>query len=331
MTRFLDRMRSAAINRFPWERFALPGRDGSVHFLMHAAGGSQPLHLNGLYQVKSAEQLQEELQVLENHFHFISTNEYVERSRADGLKVKKPFATFSCDDGLVEFKHGIWPVLQRHAIPCTLFVVQRFAEQGEVLYRFKSAVAVSMLKEKIQKEENQRKRQRLERQCGMLLSIHAPAEHPCIEAIAYEHGLDLNGYFTRQRLYLNRAELLTLVQQGLRLGSHGIRHHHGKYLNKREIEEDIIGCAEYIAALSRQKTVEHAFPFNSDGMPMEHLIGILKRTRFITHYFDTGRSFNRHPDISGRVPMDMMAPGEALRRYAFVAIEEKALSVVRCR
>ena len=299
----------------------MPGKGRSLHFLMHTAGRKLPLHLTGLYDIKPPEQLREELLMLQKYFHFIGTREYVDRLHAGRLTRKKRFATFTCDDGLLDFKINIWPVIRELEIPCTLFVVKHFVEHGAVLYRFKSALAVALLQRRIMASCNPTEQQHISRQCDQLLSIHDPCDHDRIDAIAGENGIDLDGYFNTHRLYLTESELSCLIREGLRLGSHGIHHHHGKFLSPKQLKTDIVTGAEYVASVSGQKTVEHAFPFNSEGLPLKHLCTILKQNPQVTHYFDTGRGFNGHPDITGRLPIDMMTPKQALRRFAFEKIK----------
>jgi peptidoglycan/xylan/chitin deacetylase (PgdA/CDA1 family) len=308
----------------PWEWAARKGLGDSIHFLCHATTYEKPQHLSHLFPILKPGDIDSVLRNISKKYKVISTEEYAERVQRNKLKEKKVLATVTCDDGLREFKTYLWPMMKKHSIPCTLFLVKNFVEQKEYYYRFKTSLIIDRFDDESAFEQAQdclsafgksvTSKISLKR---MLLRMHNPGDFWLLDELAKALGISFSAYFKENRPFLDHNEIIELNNAGVRLGSHGVSHFRYDFLLKQKIEEDILDGVAYIQQLSGQNTVEHAFPFFGKTISREFLHTILRRQSVLTHFFDTGGICRDVPFVTHRIILDSVNPRNALRQAAY--------------
>lgn len=86
--------------------------------------------------------------------------------------------------------------------------------------------------------------------------------------------------------YLSRTDVRSIVQEGMRMGSHGIYHHNWRELSDEQLIDEMHNSKDILEQLTGQATTEAACPFGSyDRRVLRHL----RRARFEKVYTsDTG-------------------------------------------
>ena len=328
-SRFISRCLGAVKERWgkwvPWEWKVRDGLDGSLHFFIHACSYAQPKHLQHFYpRLPTPVQMEKVFENLAKKYKFISTEEYVDRVKRGKLRERQVPATITCDDGLQEFKTYLWPIMKRRSIPCTLFLVKNFVEQKEYFYRFKTALICNIIVEQPEAAEGARrcllrKGMHVDKSGDIkraVLQIHRPEDLFVLDELAESLGVDLERYFDVNRPFLDRAEIMQLLNDGVRLGSHGVFHYRYEFLSQKQIREDIFDGVAYVQELSGQTTVEHAFPFIGEKVSREFLYKILLGQSVLTHFFDSGGIRRDAPFVTHRITLDG-DPKHALRTAAY--------------
>ena len=317
----------------PWEWVVRRGLENSLHFVCHASSYEQPKHLSHLYPVSMPEDIDTVCKNIARKYKVIGTEEYVDRVRRNKLKEKQALATVTCDDGLREFKTYLWPIIKKHSIPCTLFLVKDFVEQNEYFYRFKTSLILDVLDEPKASKQARDCLEQLGRDVDSQKSlktavtqIHDPEDHWLLDKLVEALGINIELYFEEKKPFLDRAEVLELHNDGVRLGSHGVRHHRYDLLSPDKIAEDILDGVTYIQKLSGQMTVEHAFPFHGRKVSRELLHKILSSQSVLTHFFDTGGICRDAPFVTHRIVLDSVKPRNALRQAAYQYINSHYFS-----
>jgi peptidoglycan/xylan/chitin deacetylase (PgdA/CDA1 family) len=329
-----NRFKNSLISRIkillPWEICIYKGIGNSIHFVCHVASLEQPIHLLHLYPVPNPETTEAFFEKIRRKFIFISTEEYVRRLQLNKLNDKKPFATISCDDGLREFKTYLWPIMKKYSIPCTLFIVKNFVEHISLFHRFKVSLLLSILNSDCAIEKA--------KEClfrckylkistsdikAKILRIHKPQDFWILDEIADALRFDFKEYFNKNKPFLNSNEIIELHNDGVRIGSHGVSHCRYDFLSLKEISHDIIDGVSYVASLSGQSSVEHAFPFIAKKVSRNFLYNILNNNKILNHYFDNGGISKDISFVTNRITLENEYIKYPLRPVAYCYFIDK--------
>ena len=317
------------IKQIPWEIRVINGPINSLHFLFHACSNEQPKHLKHLYRVSSPRQVEKSIEKILNDFKVVSTEEYVERLNKNKLKEDKKIATFTCDDGLRQFKTCLWPILRRYSIPCTLFLVKNFVEQKTNFNRFKT----SMIMEALEDNYNFEKAQSCIGKIGfnitdkshfrcLVFDIYHPEKFWILDELISCLEIDVEKYYREEKPFLDYNDILELQCDGVRFGSHGISHLWYKFLSDDSIASDINDGISFIQEITGQSTVEHSFPFNGEKVSRRLLKSILDKNTALTHYFDLGGIKNDVKFVTHRIGLDSLTYKQGLRIASYQYIRE---------
>lgn len=327
--RFLGGVKDRWEGWVPWELAVRKGLQNSLHFFFHASSYEQPKHLRHFYPpLPTPEDIESAIEGILEKYWVISTEEYVDRVKRGKLRERQVLATITCDDGLREFKTYLWPIMNKYSIPCTLFLVKNFVEQKEYFYRFKTSLVLNAILEQPEAAERAREclkrhgkncRQEIETKLGLkkaILKIHRPEDHFLLDMLTQDLDIQIEQYYRATKPFLDRDEVIELNNQGVRIGSHGVRHHRYELLSSENIMEDILDGLAYVQELSGQSTVEHAFPFNAENVSRNLLYKVLSNQSALTHFFDSGGIRRDAPFVTHRITLDV-DPRRALRYAAY--------------
>ena len=240
----------------------------------HLVTNQQVPHIKHIYEPKSVQLFEEELDYILAHFQPIGMNEVVRKNKNDDWNRKgKPFVHFSFDDGLFEIYDVIAPILKKKGVPATFFINPAFLGDQDVFYRYR----VSMLLEEI--EERRVDKAQENTLIGLLKDkgLFNDTVKKSLLNLNYSHK-DLikdvcktmlyNGDDER-RIYMTNEEVKSLIAEGFTIGAHSIDH---PMYSELSMEEQQQQTRESIDEVVRLFELEHrlfAFPFTDHGVSPE--------------------------------------------------------------
>lgn len=245
----------------------------------HCVANSCPVHLKGLYNVRTEKQFSKEIDFLLKHYQPI---DYA--ILKDHILNDKPFSNpsflLSFDDGLREFYEIAAPILLKKGVPAICFVNGSFIDNKDMLYRFKQTLLLQNIEKnnipvfkiqnwayehglKITKPQN-------------LLSL--PYEKTtALNHLANDLDLDFKEYLDSVKPYMTRSQIQELSDKGFVFGGHSMDH--PKY-STLGLEEQIAQTQDSIQAINDitgQNEKIFSFPFTDDGVSGSFFENVFKK------------------------------------------------------
>lgn len=219
----------------------------------HSVNNDIPEHLINLYEPRSIENFEKDLDYLVQHFKPISLIELLELKKnarlsvGQGFKTKEPCFHITFDDGLTEIYDTVAPILVKRKIPATFFINSDFLDNKDLFYRFKA----SILAERFAAD-------------GLLEVTFNEKDE--IENFAKTLNVDFNEYLEKEKPYLTSLQIKDLINQGFTIGAHSQNH---PLYNLIAEEEQINQTLESINYLKKEFGLDYSvfsFPFTDDGV-----------------------------------------------------------------
>ncbi len=238
----------------------------------HAVSDQPPLHLKGLYFLRSRTEFGREMDSLLRHWQPLTLDELISGIQNGGFS--KPSFHLTLDDGLREVAETIAPVLLQKGIPATIFVNPSFVGNQDLFYRFKAQVLVNLEKGFSSSLKNELVAYCRKENIFMhslhdtLQSINYRDRHH-LDALAAIAGMDFSHYLGSQRPYLTKDELKYLVAKGFTIGGHSLDHPVFREIDLNEKIRQSVESVRYARHTFLQSNGSFAFPFTDDGVGMD--------------------------------------------------------------
>ncbi|NND06758.1 MAG: hypothetical protein HKN87_10295, partial [Saprospiraceae bacterium] len=111
----------------------------------HLVSDEAPAHIKHLYQIKSIDEFEADLDYLLHHFQPLSLPElYDVITRKQRLD--RPSFFLSFDDGLSEFYHIVAPILEEKELRAINFLNSSFIDNCALFYRYKVSLIIEKIK-----------------------------------------------------------------------------------------------------------------------------------------------------------------------------------------
>ena len=307
-----------AAQAIPLSMYRLLIRRDVIGFVYHVISDESLPHIRHLYPYKNLAMFEQDLDYLHYTFHLISYEQLVEL-RTGKLRLRRPAALLSFDDGLKECFSVIRPVLLKRGIPGLFFINTDGIDNRRMLYRQK----ISLCIEKIQaatETERQATLTRLNAVLGQPIveqrSVEALAafvkwikslnyrNRDTIDLLCQMLDIDVNEYLRSHQPYLTVAQIRRMAEEGFTIGAHTRGHPKLNLLTPEEVEDEIAGSCLAIQEITGQGQVPFAFPFSAYGLNREMLSGILSRHHFIGSLFDAKGIRKDKSFIMNRIMVD---------------------------
>ena len=210
----------------------------------HCVADNTPIHIKHLYQARTIEQFEADLDFLLEHLKSISLEDVIE---LNGKQPTEPSFHLTFDDGLSEFYTIISPILKEKNIHATVFLNTDFIDNKELFYRFKASLLFEQLNDET------------------ILSVSYNDKEQ-LDELAAKSGIDFNAYLAREKPYLTSNHIKELIAQGFTFGAHSKNHPLYKELS---IEEQLIQTKESVEVVTSEFELAYkvfSFPFTDDGV-----------------------------------------------------------------
>ena len=219
----------------------------------HSVNDNIPEHLINLYEPRSIENFEKDLDYLVQHFKPISLIELLEFKKnaclsvGQGFKTKEPCFHLTFDDGLSEIYDVVAPILVKRKIPATFFINSDFLDNKNLFYRFKASILVERFAAD-----------------GLLdISFHEKDE---IENFAKTLNVDFNEYLEKEKPYLTSLQIKDLINQGFTIGAHSQNHPLYNLIAEKEQINQTLNSVNYLKQEFGLDYSVFSFPFTDDGM-----------------------------------------------------------------
>jgi peptidoglycan/xylan/chitin deacetylase (PgdA/CDA1 family) len=236
-----------------------------------------PAHVAPLYACKDTKAFERDLLTLLRDFRPVPHDAIV--AAAEGGAPLPPRAVaLSFDDGFEECYSVARPLLLRHGLPCTFFVIGSTLDNRALMHRNQVALCLSSLSRPGGGEaalaavsrrcgRTFRQRAHLERWARSLRYRDRQDIHRLCEALE----IDVAAYLRVNRPYLSEAQVRQLHADGFTIGAHTMDHPEMEHITPGERREQIARSCEHVRRLTGRERVPFAIPFNGLTLPRAEL------------------------------------------------------------
>ncbi|MEL6922982.1 MAG: polysaccharide deacetylase family protein [Bacteroidota bacterium] len=196
-------------------------------FLFHRVSPTR----DPLWDPIDPKRFEEQLRMLKRRFHLVSLETYL--SQGEPVKSSKPLASVVFDDGYRDFAEYALPILRKHQVPSSLYVVTDCVDQQQIIWTYqldylfahtqkmKLELRNQALGWKTIRFKNQGERLAFAKSLKPVLKkVHNGAREDICQQVAGQ----FNDVQLPERLYLNWEELRSLQKEQVTIGSHTRTH-----------------------------------------------------------------------------------------------------------
>jgi peptidoglycan/xylan/chitin deacetylase (PgdA/CDA1 family) len=309
-------------------------------FFYHTVSDRPLAHARHLFAYKSSAQFERDLVWLKRRFRPVGHAEIVRCLRGEA-PLPANAASVSFDDGFAECFEVARPLLLKHGVPCTFFVVRDLVDNGLLMHKS----AVSLCLEALETTRDAAFSALAARAADALgarfdsraalaaalrgLTIHDDAR---VRAACRAFGVD-ESEALRARPYLTSEQIRQLARDGFTIGGHTTRHAELDRLGSfAEVEREIVESCAFVRDLTGQREVPFAITFNGLRLPRGPLRELLARHPFIDAIYDTNDLMDDASFVVNRIWADTPVGAEEGTNLPFLLKRAKALEPLRrCR
>jgi peptidoglycan/xylan/chitin deacetylase (PgdA/CDA1 family) len=279
--------------------------------VFYHAVSEQPLpHVAPLYACKSPAQFEQDLIYLKQRYALVGHDDIV-AARRGGKPLPARAASVTFDDGFAECYSVARPLLLKHGVPCTFFVIRDMVDNRALMYRNQVALCLSRLDRS--GADAAADLDAVAAHCGRRFATK-PALRRWVEGLGFGEratidrlcgalAIDVDAYLRRSRPYMSAEEIRRLHAEGFAIGAHSLDHPPLGQLPWREAREQIVASWAHVRALTGRERVPFAFPFNGLDVPRHRLAG-LREEAGIDLLYDTNNLMADRDFIVNRVWCD---------------------------
>lgn len=269
-------------------------------------------HIKHVIDYKNESDFEKDLDYLASQFHFVDWHFFKENF---SKKHKKPIALLTFDDGFIEFKDVVVPILKRKGIYAINFVNPAFVGTNDMMFRFKASLLIDFIKNNPNEIPSNFK---------IILNSVGKSNEDLIKKIkeityqskdvlqklAQELSIDFEEYAQKNKIYMDLADLKSVQSDGFGIAAHSWDH--PKFQNL-SVHLQIENAVKSINFMKENKFSQDcfAFPFTDFGVTAEFF------ERLQTEYDDFKLSFGTAglkidsvPQNLQRIPMENKASAE---------------------
>lgn len=233
----------------------------------HCVSNEDLPHIKNIIHYKNTKDFENDLDYMLRNFDFADWDFFKDNYNKPN---KKPLALLTFDDGLIEFKDVVMPILLRKGIYAINFINPAFVDNSDMMFRSK----ISLLIEKIKDEKYD-----IPKQVSEYLELKTVSKTEAItriKSITYKDSqrllklgklmnLDFKDYSKNKKIYLDKNDLNIVKQEGFGIASHSWDHPNFIELPSNEQFNNIQESFNYIKE-NEFSDESFAFPFTDFGM-----------------------------------------------------------------
>jgi len=259
-------------------------------------------HMKHLYRYRTEKQFERDLEAMLQIFHPLSIEEYLKGDPGPG---NKRTMLLSFDDGLIECRQIIAPMLRKKGIPAIFFLNNDFIDNRGLFYRYKASILI----DHIQKDRKARSgaaeyMEIPEEQVENAILMITYRQIPLLDALALHVEMDDAIYLRDHPVYMSSKQIGDLVDWGFHIGAHGTDHPEFYAMEEKKIEAQVSKSVLDIRERFPMHPACFAFPFTSDGVPARIIHELLEEGIADVIFGTAGLKNTGCRNIIQRIPME---------------------------
>jgi peptidoglycan/xylan/chitin deacetylase (PgdA/CDA1 family) len=289
-----------------------------VGFVYHLVSEQAGPHIRHLYSSKTPEMFEQDLSYLSEIFALPGYDQLFGDLRSTREKRDAAFVTF--DDGLAECSSIVGPILVKHRVPCTFFLVTGCIDNRHMMYRHKVSLCISKILDLPQSTLISKRvlpasilSSTAETKADLIRGALSFMEKDSvkIDRLCEALEVDWRSYLEKSKPYMTQGQIKELLRAGFKIGAHTRRHALLADLTAEEMETEIVGSCNEIREITGDDNVPFAFPFSGAGVGRDFLQHLRKKHPVIGPAFDTGGVAIDAPFVFNRITADVPSSGSA--------------------
>jgi len=272
-----------------------------------------------LYSTKTPAMFEQDLSYLSGAFALPGYDQLFGDVQSAREKRGAAFVTF--DDGLAECGSVVAPILAKHRVPCTFFLVTECIDNRHMMYRHKVSLCISRILDLPQATLISKKAalasillSAAETKADLIRGALSLKEKDGakIDRLCETLDVDWRSYLENSKPYMTEGQIRELLHAGFKIGAHTRRHAFLADLTAGEMETEIAGSCNEIREITGDDNVPFAFPFSGAGVDREFLQYLRNKHPVVGPVFDTGGVAVDVPFVFNRITADVPSSGSAL-------------------
>lgn len=272
----------------------------------HCVADTHLPHLKHIINYKNSLEFEKDLDYISTRFEFVDLQTFIKNH---DKKRNKPYALLTFDDGYIEFRDIIAPILLRKGIYAINYINPAFIKNDDMMFRLK----VSLIIEKILSKNfiasdslvnflmlpNASKKDLI----AKIKAISYTNRH-LLNQISIDIDLSFDDYLENNKIYLNIEDLQYLQGKGFDISAHSWDH---PYLTELSINDQIKNIQQSIDFMSGHgfSNESIAFPFTDFGLKTSLFDKLFKDNKTLKFTLGTaGLKFDSVDKNLQRVPME---------------------------
>ncbi len=213
----------------------------------HSVSDDYLPHLAHIIKYKSIKSFKTDLEFLSKKFEFVDWDYFKNNYHTSR---KKPVALLTFDDGFIEFREIILPILLEKGIYAINFVNPAFVSQKEIMFRLQASIFLerfNKLKEKKKKfflDELKKEKLEIYDFASFILNINYNSKD-ILKNISKVLEVDFQEYILNRKVYMDEADLQYSKNQGFGIAAHSWDHPYFYDIPKEKQLESAIKSIEY--------------------------------------------------------------------------------------
>lgn len=284
----------------------------------HCVSDEDLPHIKNVVNYKTTNAFEADLDYLSKKFKFVDWDYFKENYNK---KHSKPIALLTFDDGLIEFKNVVLPILIRKGIYAINFINPAFIGNNDIMFRFKASLLIDEIKNdnfKISptllsyfKLKNVSKTEFNKN----MASINFQNQYQ-LDEIAQILNIDFTTYASKNKIYLQKEDLDDVKTQGFGIAAHSWNH---PLFNELSLNLQIENAQKSLDYMSENEYLSDcfAFPFTDFGVKKAFFDELFLKNENLKLTFGTAGlkidSFSRNLH---RVPMEIGFSAEKELNFA---------------
>lgn len=279
----------------------------------HCVSNDNLPHLMHIINYKNTKDFEKDVDDLSKLFEFVDWDFFKNNYHK---KNTKPYALLTFDDGLIQFRDIIIPILLRKGIYAINFINPAFVENRDMMYRLKASLLIDKIKNKGNSITS-------EVQSYLNLKSNSAEEAiNSIKNIRYEHknqfndlahflNVDFDEYLNKEKIYLDAQDLEFAQSNGFGIAAHSWNH---PYLADLPLESQLLEVKQSVEYMIEKKYISDgfAFPFTDYNLTSEFFHKMFANNQTLQLSFGTAgvkldcieKNFQRIPMENGFSALD---------------------------
>ena len=269
----------------------------------HAVSDEHLPHLKHIINYKNSKEFEADLDEMAKNFNFVDWETFKQKQTEKTNHGKKQ-ALLTFDDGLLEFKEVVAPILLKKGIYAINFINPAFVGTADMMFRVKASLLIDHL------HQQPKSFKLLQENYGFNDPKQAIAHLQSIkyqqkdQLLDFSHQLEFDLEAYQHKIYLDLEDLQQLKNQGFGLAAHSWDH---PFFAQLDLAAQLKSAQSSLNYMAKHGFLDDAFafPFSDFGLKKEFFEQLFKQEKQLNFSFGTaGLKTDDFAQNLQRLPME---------------------------